>query len=150
MAESNEFTPRALAVMRARSGGRCEACGKVHQLQAHHRLYRSRGGMGGAANGLLLDGFGNVGGCHGHAHSLEGELIGLSVRSGQDPQQVKVRLYRFQAWCYLTDSGMVLAAEGSACWGHASEFPEGKVGCRECVPVGRVLWEFEEEKGWAA
>lgn len=149
MAE-NDFGARSLRVMRARSGGRCEGCGGVfgYGIEAHHRLFRSRGGMGGAANGLLLHGFGNADGCHGRAHSGEGPELGWAVSAGADPQQVPVRLARF-GLVLLTDDGLVLAAEGSSCWAHSSEFASGKAGCRDCVPVGRVLWEFEEEKGWS-
>lgn len=48
---------------------------------------------------------------------------------------------------FLTDSGLVLAAEGTACWDHYAVGPTA--GCSRCALVGRVLWDFEEEKGWA-
>lgn len=136
-----------MRIMKARSGGRCEGCGKVDRVEAHHRLYRSRGGLGGAGNGALLCGFGNSSGCHGKAHSAAGEGLGWSVRRGFDAEQIPMIHARFGV-VLLTDSGLVLAADGSACWAHHAEYPDGVIGCRACVPKGRVLWEFEEEKGW--
>lgn len=144
----SDFTPQALKIMRARSGGRCEGCGKVGLLQAHHVCYRSRGGDGGAGNGLLLCGSGNASGCHGIAHTGEGAERGWSASSYSETRR-PVHHARF-GLVLITDEGRVVAADGFACWPHSAEFPKGRAGCRECVPVGRVLWVFEEEKGWAA
>lgn len=133
--------------MRARSGGRCEGCGTVARLEAHHCQFRSRGGQGGAGNGLLLCGFGNSSGCHGIAHSGEGARRGWAVATGADPEQVPRVSARF-GLVWMKDSGLVLAAEGSACWAHKEEV-EGHPGCGWCVPVGRVLWDVDQERGWS-
>ena len=85
MTPPKEFTAKARAIIRKRSGGICEACGKVPAAQVHHRLYKSRGGRGNVANGLHVCGFGNAGGCHGIAHTAKGEQQGWSIRSGGDP-----------------------------------------------------------------
>jgi len=87
---SKEFTAKAKKTIRERSGGVCEACGKVPAAQVHHRLYKSRGGRGNVANGLAVCGMGNSAGCHGAAHSLFGEQQGWSIRSGFDPLKVPV------------------------------------------------------------
>ena len=85
-----EFTAKARAVIRKRSGSICEACGERPAVQVHHRLYKSRGGRGNVANGLDVCGFGNSAGCHGAAHTLFGEQQGWSIRSGFDPLKVAV------------------------------------------------------------
>ena len=87
---SKEFTAKAKKTIRERSGGVCEACGKVPATQVHHRLYKSRGGRGNVANGLAVCGFGNAGGCHGIAHTAKGEQQGWSIRSGFYPLKVPV------------------------------------------------------------
>jgi hypothetical protein len=78
---------RAYALVRARSGGICEGCGKANATDVHHRHYRGRGGWDVASNLIHLCGGpsglagGNHSGCHGIAHSKAGEDRGWSVRS---------------------------------------------------------------------
>lgn len=68
----------------------CEGCGGHGPLELHHRLYKSRGGRGTIENALALCGWGNHTGCHGVAHTAEGERRGWSIRSGFDPLDVPV------------------------------------------------------------
>jgi hypothetical protein len=68
----------------------CEGCGSSSPLQLHHRQYKSRGGKDTVSNALALCGSGNHSGCHGRAHTGEGERLGWSVRSGFDPGEVPV------------------------------------------------------------
>jgi hypothetical protein len=75
----------AYEAVAARSGGVCEACGVARAEAMHHRLYRSRLGQDTVENILHVCGRGNKDGCHGIAHTLQGEQRGLSVRSGTDP-----------------------------------------------------------------
>lgn len=99
-----------LAVRRAaweRCGGVCEWCGHARATQLHHRLYRSRGGLGLLVNAAALCGSGNHTGCHGRAHSKAGEDAGWSVRVGQDPAVVPV-LYRDLGLVRLQPDGMLL------------------------------------------
>ena len=146
---AKDFSPSALKIMRARSGGRCEGCGQVlrNAGEAHHRKFRSRGGLGTAANGLVLCGFGNADGCHGEAHSGAGPILGWAVGSGFEPEQVAVVHARFGAVTF-TDSGLVLAAEGTPCWAHSGVSVHGVAGCSFCRPVGRILWDFDSCKEW--
>ena len=57
------------AVVEERSGGRCEGCGAVGDLELHHRKYKSRGGTHDVHNLIALCGMGNTSGCHGVAHT---------------------------------------------------------------------------------
>ncbi|AYD87395.1 HNH endonuclease [Microbacterium phage ValentiniPuff] len=78
-----EFTPAVMAMLHDRAGGHCEGCGRAGiRLEAHHRLFRSRGGRGQVENGLMLCGWGNHTGCHGVAHSAN-QPIGWALRSWQ-------------------------------------------------------------------
>lgn len=85
-----DFTPKTLAALKERSGGICEGCGINLASEAHHRQYKSRGGLGTLENALHLCGWGNSSGCHGIAHTLIGEQRGWSVRSKIDPATVPV------------------------------------------------------------
>ena len=77
----HEFPESEKRIIRARSKGVCEGCGKAPATEMHHRQYRSRGGLSVASNGLWLCGWGNHTGCHGIAHTAIGEQLGWSVRS---------------------------------------------------------------------
>lgn len=81
-----------------RSGGLCEGCGRNRAEAIHHRLYRSRGGEDTIPNLMALCGRSNVDGCHGVAHTLIGEHLGWSVRSGNDPAVVPVFAKATQSW----------------------------------------------------
>lgn len=145
MADTAEFSPAVRRLVLARSGGACEGCGRVVGLELHHRLFRSRGGLGGPENALALCGFGNTGGCHGRAHSGAGPGLGWAVSAGADPAEVPVSLPRFGR-VLLDVEGRVLRADGWPCWAHSAG---GAVrGCSLCRWPGEVLWELEEEKGW--
>lgn len=99
---------RAVSAVKKRSGGVCEGCGQAKATDVHHRLYRSRGGLDAAENLLHLCGGpsglpgGNHSGCHGVAHTAEGEARGWSVRSGHDPSEVPV--WTPAGWVRLSDT----------------------------------------------
>lgn len=88
---SGHTIPAAVVrLVEARSGGLCEACGRVPAREKHHRQYRSRSGSDVASNLLDLCGWGNHTGCHGVAHSKRGHDLGLSVHSWDSPDAVAV------------------------------------------------------------
>lgn len=92
-----------------RCGGICEWCGLHPATQLHHRLYRSRGGPDILVNAGALCGSGNMSGCHGRAHTREGEAAGWSIRTGSDPASVQV-LYRDIGWAVLLPNGDIRRA----------------------------------------
>lgn len=99
-----EFTPSVRELLEKRSLGMCEGCGKAPATEAHHRLYKSRGGRGNLANAFALCGFGNASGCHGRAHTGEGEKLGWSVPRWASPEQWPA--FRFEAgWVLLDNEG---------------------------------------------
>ena len=51
-------------IVKARSGGICEVCGRAEAVQMHHR--RKAGRVWSPANVLHVCGLGNYSGCHGH------------------------------------------------------------------------------------
>ena len=81
----NAASRRAYNKVAERSGGVCEGCGKLPATNMHHRLYRGRGGKDEVVNLLHLCGMGNVNGCHGRAHTGEGEHLGWSCPTSVDP-----------------------------------------------------------------
>jgi hypothetical protein len=90
--------------VRARSGDICEGCGIRRATDMHHRLYKSRGGTDTIDNLIHLCGGesglpgGNHSGCHGLAHTITGERVGWSVKSGNDPAEIPVWHRRTQGW----------------------------------------------------
>lgn len=88
----NDFPAAVAKRLKSRSGGVCEGCGEHPATQAHHRQYKSRGGRGVIENAIHLCGSGNHSGCHGDAHTDEGEAIGWSIRSGYDPLEVPAQI----------------------------------------------------------
>lgn len=98
----------ALAV-HARSRGMCERCYVRPATDIHHRQFRSRGGTHDVWNLLDLCGGaaglagGNHSGCHGFAHSGEGDEAGLSVHSWDDPAELPYRDAHGVAWRLLDD-----------------------------------------------
>jgi len=80
-----DFSSKVRAQVLERAGGKCEGCGRYRDVELHHRQYKSRGGKGTVENALALCGWGNHTGCHGIAHSADGEWRGWSIRSGFDP-----------------------------------------------------------------
>lgn len=101
----SDFPPAVLRALKKRSRGICEGCGLAEATEAHHRQYRSRGGPETLANALHLCGRGNMSGCHGKAHTADGEALGWSIRTGFDPLEVPVRTMDgfSEMWCRLTD-----------------------------------------------
>lgn len=67
---------KAYNAVAERAGGICETCGCRPAEQMHHRKYRSRGGTDDVHNLLHI-----CHGCHGRAHTGEGEALGWSVPS---------------------------------------------------------------------
>lgn len=98
-----EFTPAVLTLMRERAAGRCEGCHRAGvALEAHHRLFRSRGGRGTVENGALLCGWGNHTGCHGIAHSAS-QPVGWALRSWEHPEEVPFQDKLGYLWLFLPD-----------------------------------------------
>ncbi|WP_025158882.1 HNH endonuclease [Leifsonia aquatica] len=84
----------AYAMVKFRSLGMCEICGKARATETHHRLHRSHGGLDIIQNLLHVCGWGNHTGCHGDAHSRSDRYDnGWAVRTGNDPALRPV-LYR--------------------------------------------------------
>lgn len=87
---------RAYQTAKDRSQGICEGCALRPATDVHHRVYRSRSGLSVPENLLHLCGGvtglpgGNHSGCHGIAHTLIGEQLGWSVRTGNNPALVPV------------------------------------------------------------
>lgn len=120
MTDDTGITRTTRLALHNRSMGRCEWCGRADRhLEAHHRLYRSRG-YGGltskhdASNLLMLCGFGNTLGCHGRAHgAAEGDLesahrAGVTLQSGQDPATIPIRSILFGIPVWLLPNGDVV------------------------------------------
>jgi len=63
-------------------------------VQIHHRRYKSRGGGHEVSNLIHLCGSGNHTGCHGTAHTGEGETRGWSIESGVAPTYTYELVYR--------------------------------------------------------
>ena len=98
---------RCRSLVRERSQGLCELCGKPGDLTLHHRKKRSQGGGWTASNCVMLDGHGTAG-CHGWVedHPVAAEIEGFHVRPWQDPAVVPV-FYMGQGWADLTEDGGV-------------------------------------------
>lgn len=105
---------RARKLVRARSGGVCEICGRARASNFQHRQNRSQSGAWTAENGLDACGTGTTG-CHGRIHAFPSVAYerGWSVRSGHDPADVPVWLAG-RGWSFLTPDGDVVPAERSA------------------------------------
>jgi len=114
MSAAVEFTPAVLALLRERAGGRCEGCGRLAaHLEAHHRKFRSRGGLGTPENGAMLCGWGNHTGCHGAAHG-QGDYDkewGWSLQSWQNPAEEPFVDLRGEVWNFLPDGTKVALSE---------------------------------------
>lgn len=81
---------RTRRLVEVRSDGICEGCGTAPATDIHHRKYRSRGGTHRLENLIHLCGAGNTSGCHGRAHSADGDDTGWSVHSWDDEQHIPV------------------------------------------------------------
>jgi len=107
-------------LVRARSGGTCEGCGRREATEMHHRKYRARGGQHAASNLLHLCGWGNHTGCHGLAHSEAGRQLGWSVNSWADPAATPIE-HAVHGLVLLDDAGDVhQTQEGPGPWRNAS------------------------------
>lgn len=76
---TGRMPPANVAAVIARSGGMCERCLVAPASAIHHRRYLSRGGRHNVANLLHLCGTGNVGECHGEAHTGIGAEVGTAI-----------------------------------------------------------------------
>lgn len=103
----------ARRIVRLRSGGTCELCGRAKATSWAHRGPRSHGGLWTPVNGLDLCGDG-VAGCHGwsESHREASYEAGWLLRTGVDPATTPVWLRPLinpPGW-YL------LAADGTVRW----------------------------------
>ena len=100
-------------LVRARSGGMCEVCGRRPATNWHHRVARSQGGRWSAANGLDVCGSGTTG-CHGmitvNPAMAKEAKSGWSVYPTQDPAAVPVRLAG-RGLVLLSDDGKIHRVE---------------------------------------
>lgn len=106
------ITPATRLALHNRSMGRCEWCGRADRhLEAHHRLYRSRGGRHDASNLVMLCGWGNTLGCHGRAHGAapgdtEAALrAGITLATGENPAAIPIRSVVFGIPSWLLPNG---------------------------------------------
>lgn len=95
-------------IVRRRSGGNCERCGRPDRLTVHHRRKRSHGGLWSPENCLHLCGSGTTG-CHGwvEANPAAARASGFWLFTG-DSTETPV-LYRHR-WQVLDDVGGVTPA----------------------------------------
>lgn len=133
-------------VVRARSGGLCEACGMRRAVEWHHRRNRSQQGTWDPANGLHV-----CRQCHAWItnNPYGARAHGWSVLSHEDPAVVPL-LRRADAWVVLGGDGAVLPVERytGGPWQCLSWSREGGLRCA----LG-VLHEGDHECGltrWSA
>lgn len=107
---------RVERVVRERSAGHCEGCGLNRPTQLHHRRYRSRGGKHTVSNLLALCGSGNHTGCHGRAHSGEGQELGWSVESGPTATSEYEVTLALHGRVRLVDDGAVVPVGAGKVW----------------------------------
>lgn len=101
-----DFSPAVRSLILTRAGGVCEVCGAPGSLELHHRKYKSRGGLGTAANGTALCGWGNHTGHHGWAHTHpDAHAWGVSLHSWEDPLERPMWDDVRGVWCALDDAG---------------------------------------------
>lgn len=101
---------RARELVRARSMGVCEGCGKRPATDYAHRVGRGQGGAWTADNGLHLCGPGNYGGCHATPR-LDAEARGWVIRGRRDPSTVPAYVWADPwgpSWAFLTPDGLYL------------------------------------------
>lgn len=119
--EAVGFSSVAVAKIEERDLSRCARCGRfiAEGGNKHHRKFRSRGGKGNIANGVLLCGSGTTG-CHGWAHHniADATAEGFIVSSWEEATLVAVHTWR--GWMLLADDGT---------WEHAID--------RDGTPVAR-------------
>ena len=103
MTRQKNIPPANRAAVQERSGGVCEACGRTRAVTIHHRQYRSRGGSHDVHNLIAVCGFGNTSGCHGVAHTGEGETYGWSVPSWARPELWPAWRWDVRSWVIYYD-----------------------------------------------
>ncbi|RRD61649.1 HNH endonuclease [Leucobacter sp. OH1287] len=142
---ANDFSPRVVAIVRARAAGMCERCGKHARLELHHRKFRSRGGDGSAANAVALCGRGNMAGCHGWVHQNDAAAVeaGFAVPAHSDPADVPLSVPRFGEPVKFLDR-FVYTAQDVPCVRHIRIDPS----CVVCLPAGELRWQFVKEDSW--
>lgn len=106
---------QARKLVRGRSEGTCEVCGRAPATNFQHRQGKAHQGAWSAENGLDVCGMGNVSGCHGAIHQNPAIAYerGWSVRSTSDPATTPVWLAS-GGWHYLRADGSVTATEMEA------------------------------------
>lgn len=94
-------------LVRQRSRGACERCGRAGPGSLHHRRKRSHGGAWSAENLVWLCGSGTTG-CHGwvEAHPAQASREGFHLRPWEDALLRPVRLY-WHGWGVLRSDGTV-------------------------------------------
>lgn len=109
-AARSDFTPAVRSLILTRAGDACEVCGAPGYVELHHRVYKSRGGLGTADNGIALCGWGNHTGHHGWAHTdpLAHEW-GVSLHSWEDPLERPLWDDLAGRWVALTRDGRKVA-----------------------------------------
>lgn len=101
----NETTARR--IVRERSNGICEGCGRARAASVHHRKPRSQGGPWCPSNLLALCGDGTRG-CHGWAehHPNDARICGWRVDSHDDPTAVPARIHPWGHVLLTQDGGI--------------------------------------------
>lgn len=106
------FTPKTRQVIKDRSGGACELCGRsAYGGSIHHRRPRGMGGnktqvANSPSNGIVLCGHAlTPDGCHYWVESnrVKANELGLLLFQHQTPVDVPVRLHL--GWVMLDDNG---------------------------------------------
>jgi hypothetical protein len=87
-AEERALEREARRIVRERSGGVCECCGRARATNFSHRKGAGQGGEWSAANGLDACGSGNASGCHGFIHQNPDAAceLGWMLRRHQVPE----------------------------------------------------------------
>jgi len=112
--------PATRELVLARDGWRCVCCGRSvigQQYSLQHRKRRSHGGTNSPVNLITVLGSG-ITGCHWRIDSRADpadELNGYTVRSGQDPALVPVRVFGARVW-----------ARPDGTWAHEPPPPPGE------------------------
>lgn len=108
MADLRHSEAHGRAVVRERSGGRCEGCRCCTATSWQHRVKRGQGGSWSPSNGIDLCGSGTTG-CHGDIeHNPDwAYLLGTGLRSGADVSTEPAYLHTIAGtgWWLLNEDG---------------------------------------------
>lgn len=104
---------RARAIVRDRSGGRCELC-PAPGTEWSHRIARGRGGTWAPSNGLWLCGI-----CHRKCHAAPdtARANGWHLSTGVDPLTAPTLIHPghlWRGWWLLDDEGLYIPCEEAA------------------------------------